>query len=171
MHLHYLAYGSNLHPARLGARVPSAQLVGVAELPGRTLVFHKRSIDGSAKCTVAPGRASQRVHGAVFRLEAAEKALLDRAEGLGLGYDEEWERLSVGSRSTRVFYYVASPEYLDPDLRPYHWYRNLVLAGARHHRFPAEYIAAIEAIESADDPDSDRCVQNEALLRECKAWS
>jgi len=164
MHLHYLAYGSNLHPARLGVRVPSAQLVGMAELPGRAMVFHKRSIDGSAKCTLAPGVESQRVFGAVFRIESGERALLDRAEGLGRGYDEMWERLPVGGRSQEVFYYVASPDWVDPGLRPYHWYKRLVLAGARYQGFPADYIAAIAAVESVDDPDPDRRGLNEALL-------
>lgn len=167
MHLDYFAYGSNLHPARLGARVPSAKLLGVAEWPGRALVFHKRSVDGSAKCTVVAGLKSRRVFGAVFRFEAAEKVLLDRAEGLGSGYEEEWERLPVGGRSQSVFCYVASPGWVDPGLRPYHWYKRLVLAGARYHGFPADYIAAIEAVESIDDPDRDRRVRNERRVQEC----
>jgi hypothetical protein len=42
-----------------------------------------------------------------------------------------------------------------------------VLAGARHHGFPEPYIAAIEGIESVDDPDADRRAANEALIDAC----
>ena len=169
MHLHYLAYGSNLHPVRLGARVPSARLIGVAELPGRTLRFRKRSVDASAKCTVAPGRTSERVVGAVFRIDVAEKPLLDQAEGLGNGYDLVRECLPVSGRSREVFYYVAAPDHIDADLQPYYWYKQLVLAGARYHAFPADYIAAIEAVRSVGDPDHARRTANEALLHECRS--
>ena len=50
--IHYLAYGSNLHPLRLTLRVPSARVIGVVEMPGYMLEFHKRSIDGSGKCLI-----------------------------------------------------------------------------------------------------------------------
>lgn len=167
MNLHYFAYGSNLHPLRLGARVPSAELLGVAVLPGRELRFCKRSVDGSAKCTVGPGRESQRVLGAVFRIAQHEKALLDKAEGLGSGYAEAWERLVVDGGSLNVFYYVAEAAHVDPDLRPYHWYKQLVLAGARYHEFAPGYVGAIESVESVEDPDAERRAANEARVRDC----
>lgn len=169
MRLFYFAYGSNLHPARLAARVPSARLDGIAELPGRRLRFCKRSVDGSAKCTVGPGQASDRVLGAVYRLDAGEKPLLDRAEGLGKGYDLAWQRLAVGGLSREVFSYVAAPDHVDQDLKPYHWYKQLVLAGAGYHAFPPDYIAAIEAVRSVDDPDPERRAANASLLRQCSS--
>jgi gamma-glutamylcyclotransferase len=169
MQIHYFAYGSNLHPVRLGARVPSAELLGVAELPGHELRFCKRSVDASAKCTVSPGRESQQVFGAVFRIGEREKVLLDRAEGLGSGYSEASERLAVAGRPLDVFYYVAEVAYVDPDLQPYHWYKQLVLAGARYHGFPDRYVAWIESVESMDDPDAARRAANEALVRDCLA--
>ena len=46
----YFAYGSNLHPTRLGDRAPSVELVGTAVLEGHALRFHKRGADGSGKC-------------------------------------------------------------------------------------------------------------------------
>ena len=47
----YAAYGSNLHPARLSRRAPSAEFVGTALLPGWELRLHKRGQDGSASET------------------------------------------------------------------------------------------------------------------------
>ena len=42
---------------------------------------------------------------------------------------------------------------IDPDLKPFAWYLAHVLAGAREHRLPADYIAAIECLAVVDDPD------------------
>lgn len=39
-------------------------------------------------------------------------------------------------------------------------YKNLVLAGARYHKFPNEYVAAIEATPSKPDPDAKRTQEN-----------
>jgi len=61
--------------------------------------------------------------------------------------------------------YVAQSTHIDSSLVPYHWYKNLVLAGARYHGFPAEYIAAIEATPSKVDTDAKRTQDNEDLLR------
>ena len=168
MHLYYFAYGSNLHPARLQARAPSAEFVEVAVLPDRALRFCKRSVDGSAKCTLVPALGS-RTLGAVYRLAAEDKELLDRAEGLDQGYEEAWQGLPLSDGVVRTFHYVAVPDYLDETLQPYHWYKHLVLAGARYHGLPDAYIAAIEAIASIDDPDADRRGQNEVVLQGCRS--
>jgi len=79
--LHYFAYGSNLHPLRLGERVPSARLVGTAALPSHRMAWHKRGMDDSGKCFIVPtGMEADRFHGAVYRLDADHKGLLDEFE-------------------------------------------------------------------------------------------
>ena len=168
MELYYFAYGSNLHPARLQVRVPSAEFVEVAVLPDRALRFCKRSVDGSAKCTLAPALGS-RTLGAVYRLAAQEKELLDRVEGLDQGYDEGWQGLPLNDGVVRAFFYVAAPDYLDATLQPYHWYKHLVLAGARYHGFPDAYIAAIDAVASIEDPDAGRRSRNERIVHACES--
>jgi gamma-glutamylcyclotransferase (GGCT)/AIG2-like uncharacterized protein YtfP len=167
MPAHYLAYGSNLHPHRLRERVPSARLVGTALLPGYRLRFCKRSVDGSAKCTVEAFESGHGVHGALYRIDAHERAALDRAEGLGCGYEEGREQVGSGGDRIEVFFYVATRDHVDGTLRPYHWYKQLVLAGARYHGFPADYIAALAGQPSADDPDAERRAANEKLVRRC----
>lgn len=166
MDIYYFAYGSNLHPARLQARVPSAEFVEVAVLPDQALRFCKRSVDGSAKCTLAPALGS-RTLGAVYRLAAEEKELLDRVEGIDQGYDLGWQGLPLSDSVVRTFYYFAMPGYLDETLQPYHWYKNLVLAGARYHGFPDAYVAGINAVASIEDPNADRRSRNERIVRAC----
>ncbi len=166
MTLYYFAYGSNLHPERLRNRVPSAEFVEVAVYPDRALQFSKRSRDGSAKATVVPALGS-RVFGATYRIDESEKPLLDRAEGLGQGYAEGWQSLPLSTGVVRSFHYIAASDYIDSTLRPYHWYKELVLAGARYHGLPDAYVAAIEAVESIADPDVVRRRRSERLLRAC----
>ena len=165
--VHYLAYGSNLHPLRLAARVPSARVVGVVELPGYLLAFHKRSIDCSGKCLIYTEQGEHhKTYGVLYDFDAREKANLDAFEGSGKGYCEQLVQIPLNGETYTPYIYVAQSTHIDPRLVPYHWYKNLVLAGARYHRFPAEYIAAIEATPSKVDTDAKRTQDNEDLLRQ-----
>lgn len=163
--IHYLAYGSNLHPMRLKARVPSARIVGVVEMTGYKLAFHKRSIDGSGKCLIYTEQGDQhKMYGVLYEFDPLEKAALDVLEGNGKGYIEQIIQFPLNGETYTPYIYGAQSTHIDPNLTPYHWYKNLVLAGASYHNFPAEYIAAIEAIPSKADPDLARTQNNEQLL-------
>lgn len=158
----YLAYGSNLLPRRIRARVPSARPVGKVRLDGWSMRFHKRGQDGSAKCNLLEtGLAGDTAYGAVFAIAPHERIRLDRAEGLGQGYDFAWLKLADFGR---VFFYAAAPTHISEGLRPFGWYRDLVAAGAHHHGFPAAYVERIRSIEAALDPDPERHRRNLALL-------
>ncbi len=163
--IYYFAYGSNLHPVRLVERVPSAELIGAVTCPAHRLAFHKRSHDGSSKCTMYhTGSESDWVHGAIYQLSAVHKKDLDRFEGRGNGYIDTCISLTLHGKEISCFTYLAQQSHITEDLKPYHWYKDLVIAGAQFLSFPAPYIAAIEAIESMDDPDPDRSKQNAQLI-------
>ena len=118
--IHYFAYGSNLHPARLKERVPSAELVGVVELACHCLAFHKRSNDESAKCNIAyTGVGSDSVHGAIYTLHPEHKTILDSFEGSGYT-DERINLLHEGNEYT-CFTYFARESHIVDNLKPYHW--------------------------------------------------
>ena len=161
----YFAYGSNMHPLRMQLRVPSCRFVGLAQLQGYRLAFHKRSRDGSGKCNVhVSDNADDRVQGVVYEMDADEKVLLDRAEGLGQGYDATTLTVRSGKIEHRVFLYVADGSYIDDSLRPYTWYKALVVAGAHHHRLPPSYVKHIESVATVEDLDTDRAGQSFAIL-------
>ena len=161
----YLAYGSNLHPHRLSRRIPSARLIGITRLQGLRLQFNKRSFDGSAKCTFLETGASRDIlHGVVYEIDADEKRTLDDIEGLGRGYDEKKLRVQLEDCLIEPFTYIAANTHITPDLQPYHWYKELVLLGARYHQLPREYTATIEAVVSVPDPDSSRMQDRQILL-------
>lgn len=155
--LKYFAYGSNMHPYRLWQRVPSSAPIETVELIGHVLRFHKRSPDGSGKCNIfRTGLESDRVIGMLYRIDPGERESLDRAEGLGSGYFHAELSVSGRTGSHLAFAYVADPRFIDDALKPYSWYKALVLSGARTHGLPLEYVSAIERHEAIDDPDDAR---------------
>lgn len=151
----YFAYGSNLSVPRLRARTPSAEPIGAATLPGFRLVFDKWSRDGSAKADCErTGAPSSVVHGGLFRIDAADRPALDRAEGLGHGYDACEVALETERGTVTAWTYVATDKR--PGLLPYSWYLQHVLVGAKTFRLPQRYIASIASLPSVDDPDAAR---------------
>ena len=157
MRSHYLAYGSNLHPIRLMQRTPGVRLIGRVQLPGMRLAFNKRSVDGSAKCNLIASESSAAVaYGAVFEIPANEVAMLDQAEGLGVGYDKQTMQVSVEGTLLDAFFYLANDSHVVTNLQPYDWYLALVLAGAQHLDFPEAYVMQIADVASQSDPSDAR---------------
>jgi gamma-glutamylcyclotransferase (GGCT)/AIG2-like uncharacterized protein YtfP len=163
----YFAYGSNMLAERLHARCRSARFRGTARAEGFALSFAKRSRDGSGKATLAASNAPAAcVHGVVFDIQESDIDELDRLEGLGRGYNrdnafnvvEEPHRLLLS-----VATYIADPESVDPTLKPYDWYLRLVIEGARQHRLPPQYIEALGATPTTEDPKPNRKSRVEAL--------
>ncbi|MEM9567182.1 MAG: gamma-glutamylcyclotransferase family protein [Cyanobacteria bacterium P01_E01_bin.34] len=161
----YFAYGSNLHPARLRDRTPSAQLITTGFTCSRQLVFHKVGRDGSAKCDALLAEdPDSTVFGAVFQLDERDISTLDRYEALGVGYQREILSVSTATGTLQAFAYIAQAQYVDPSLTPFHWYKQLVIAGAKLHQFPKSYIASIAAVRSTPDPQLQRATKNLGVL-------
>lgn len=170
MPLHYLAYGSNLHPLRLLERVPSSRLLGKLALSGYRLAFHKLGQDGSGKCNlVASGNDADTIHAALFELDAGEKALLDGFEGEGYAV-EEWQ-IDWNGKGIRPFVYIAEPAWIDDSLLPYQWYRDIVGLGASYLQLPPAYVETILGQASIPDPDEERHLKHQGLMQRMRNWS
>jgi hypothetical protein len=156
----YLAYGSNLHPQRLAARIGVPLAAHTVRLEGWALRFHKRSQDGSGKCDIVPAPGMW-LFGVVYTLTRQAKTRLDDIEGAGFGYAVT--ELNV-SGSGRVSTYRAQAHAIDGQLRPYDWYLHLVIAGARHHGFPEDYLAQLRSVATREDPDPLRRARMAGLL-------
>lgn len=144
---------------RLQARVPTARRLGVAVLPQHALRFHKAGRDGSAKCDAFhTADMADAIHGVLFDIDSAGKAVLDQVEGLGAGYDEKLVTLACG---TAAFTYVAT--HIDETLLPFHWYKQHVLVGALEARLPADYVSLIERHPATDDPETVRHAREIAI--------
>jgi hypothetical protein len=165
--LNYFAYGSNLHPARLEARIGRCQFQGIALLEQADLRFHKVGVDASGKCDITIDDTSAGgVWGAVYQITTEQKTELDRFESLGQGYEiREVDVLTYEQGLMRVFTYQAMTAFVDPALQPFDWYHELVLRGARFHGFPAEYLARLQLIERLTDSDAERITLAQEVLR------
>jgi len=154
--LTYFAYGSNMSSRRLRQRVPSARPAGTAALAGHRLAWHKKGRDGSGKCDIHLTDGDDLVYGVVYRIDPADKPRLDRAEGLGWGYQQKDipVRLLRASETLIAFTYYAIR--VDPAYIPYDWYRDHVLIGAREHGLPEPYIRQLENVPAFEDPDRRR---------------
>ena len=158
--MNYLAYGSNLYPPRLQARIPILHTLGIVELQNQRLTFGKRGGDGTGKCTLVTD-TDICAFGVIYEIAASNKSILDRIEGLGKGYEHVWAQVgNIGN----CFYYRAPSNQIDPHLQPYDWYKAFVLAGMRHHGFPEDYINNVHKIAALQDPDSQRRLENLGLL-------
>lgn len=163
---------------RLQARVPSARFLVAGYLTRHVLRWHKLSKDGSGKCDAhKTGVASDVIWGGVFEIRADEKHFLDKAEGLGTGYSEKLADIccppdvhdlptppASPGQHIKATLYAAIPT--DPTVKPYNWYRNFVVSGARQCRLPAPYLAMLEMVNAIEDPDRARDQMNRAILQD-----
>ena len=156
----YFAYGSNLCLGRLRRRVPSARLIAVGEVEGLRLRWHKRGRDGSGKCSVDEGVAGSSVWGALFHIAPGHRELLHRVEGLGRGYREETVLVETRAERVEAWTYRAEESWVDEALRPFRWYRDLVVGGARALDLPGAYVEGLSAVVSVADPDGSRAARN-----------
>lgn len=160
----YAAYGSNLHPLRLSLRLPESRFQGTAAVADRRLCFHKRSRDQSGKCNIVAGDGS--IHVAVYELSGQERTELDQIEGRGSGYSVE--TLEVPGFG-ECFTYVATASFIDDELRPYFWYKELVLVGCKALELPIDYIDKIRGIVAIGDPDLTRHTNNMKIVEQARA--
>ncbi len=169
--MHYFAYGSNMSSRRFQARVPSGKQNGVAVLHGHVLAFHKRSLDGSAKCGVfETGNPYDRVYGVLYVFDAAQLRQLDLAEGNGCSYHRRTVEVDVGSGALRSAecYFAAD---VSAGLAPYSWYLEHVLVGARSAGLPAWYVAQVRSIDCTLDPDERRHARELSIYADAAADS
>jgi hypothetical protein len=106
------------------------------------------------------------VVGVIFDLDECELPMLDKSEGAGKGYDrkDHFPVLIAGSHvPLDAVTYIASPSCIDCKLKPFDWYLNLVVEGARQHELSPEYVSALEATPSTTDPDTTRKSRMEAM--------
>lgn len=114
-----------------------------------------------------------KLYGIVFDLDESERPQLDRAEGLGKGYNREdafLVQMEGSGETVRAFTYIADPAHQDDTLKPYEWYLQLVLVGARQNGLPADYVNSVEGTQAVPDPQPHRRERLNALavLRRCE---
>ncbi len=100
----------------------------------------------------------------MYKLQPAHKSELDKFEGKGNGYIDNQIMLKHNQIEYTCFTYLAQQSHIAESLKPYHWYKKLVILGAQYLEFPGAYISSIESVESMEDPDTKRRKEKEALI-------
>jgi gamma-glutamylcyclotransferase len=161
----YFAYGSNMLTCRIKSseRAPSAKCIGIGYVQEHRLTFDKVSSDGSGKCDLElTNNPKDKVHGVLFEIENKDKDNLDRAEGVGNGYEKKSVEVVTASGQFLATTYVAIKK--DNTVQPYHWYKAIVVTGAVEHGLPNGYIEWLRTFYSKNDSDKVRRSKNESIL-------
>ena len=144
---------------RLKKRVHSAIPIGKGRLSKHHLAWHKISTDGSGKCDIVEDpEQNSYVWGVLYDINPAEKIDLDKAEGLGQGYDEK--SVTVQCEATNVLATTYYATNINSALSPYHWYKHYVVSGAKENELPDDYIHQLVSTPSIEDPDYKRRERN-----------
>ena len=150
--LWYFAYGSNLDPGTfLGRRGMRPLDTRVALLADFELRFDLPVGPGERGVANVLARAGEQVWGALYLLSAGEADRLDRTEGV---HRDAYRRLivapgTVAGEAIEAFTYTSGRgrEGRKPSRR----YLGLLLAGARHHGLPDEWVARLRGWPLAVD--------------------
>lgn len=149
---------------RIKRRCQSARFVCVAKVGGHEIVFNKKSFDGSGKANIIKVDDGVEIYGALFEIELNEQQALDNAEGRDYRRNDDFvvTRMDTGEQmSTSI--YIAKADKTENNLRPYDWYKDVILAGAWQHQFPEQYVEQLNAIQSVVDVKANRDSRVEAI--------
>lgn len=149
----YFAYGSNMNPARLAARIGATRRVMAGVLHDYSLRFDKASkIAGISHANVA-AIVGERVEGALFELECPEQIqMMDPFEGYPADYERH--RLPVTTREGDIeaWVYIAAPGTTATALRPAREYLEHLLAGEPYlSRAYHARLARVETVSGLED--------------------
>jgi gamma-glutamylcyclotransferase len=142
----YFAYGSNLDPSRKKQRTGKIREAIRCRLLGWRFAFNKRCDDGSVYANIVPD-ANKEVWGVIYRCTPQALAQMDVFEGVRTGHYSRCAIKVVIDEGNEVeaVAYVAKPAFVQCDGVPTQDYLACILAGARYHNLPEEYVSWIES--------------------------
>ena len=142
----YFAYGSNMDPQVMEARVPSAVSIGQGTLKGYRLVFTRPGIIYSgAVANIKRDAAADRVHGVLYRCNAEElEARLDFYEGVDDGEYKREVVLVTNAENSPVTATVYQALGKDFDGNPSRLYLERLVAGAEKHHLDPNFIQRLK---------------------------
>jgi cation transport regulator ChaC len=150
--LWYFAYGSNLDSGTfLGRRRMEPLETRVGRLEGFELRFDLPVGPGERGVANVAALAGADVWGVVYLLSHADAERLDRTEGVQHG---AYARLAVAVRDLAgetVNAFTYHSQRGREGRKPSRRYLGLLLAGARHHGLPDDYVARLRALPLAVD--------------------
>jgi predicted transcriptional regulator/cation transport regulator ChaC len=150
--LWYFGYGSNTERGTfLGRRRMRPLEVRIGRLDGFELRFDLAVGHGERGVANVAAHADDHVWGVLWRIPVGQAGFLDRTEGLHRGF---YRRLPVevttpSGETLAAFTYHSLRGR--PGRKPSRRYLGLLLAGARQHGLPAEWVERLRSFEPAVD--------------------
>jgi hypothetical protein len=138
----YFAYGSNMDPAQMTARCPSALLVCVVVLTGYRLVFNRSGSYRPGGVANLEPDPDERVYGVLWKLTTADLQSLDQTEDPRAYRREQLKVHSMDGKPYSCHAYLAIPD--QPDVPDCAYLDTLIQAGSRAG-LPPEYLARLHA--------------------------
>ena len=135
--MRYFAYGSNMDLVQMAERCPGARVLDGGCLAGVRFIITSRGYG-----SVVPDAGSV-VFGILWDITAHDELSLDVYEGVpkGLYRRSQVTVTTTGGKNTDALAYVAA--HTDHGA-PNEGYLEGIIAVARHHAFPADYVAQLE---------------------------
>lgn len=147
--LSYFAYGSNLWPEQMHARLgelfqenelPIGFRSRVATLPHHRVNFSMLGSDGSYYANVVPAQGE--VLGVIYQLNPKALEILDLFEA---GYQRQLMRVYDATNTEfEAVVYVAKTESFTESGKPDLEYLLRILRGGKYHGLPVDYLRSIE---------------------------
>ena len=147
----YFAYGSNLWPEQMRARLGDLFTENehlttfqprVAILPNHRLNFSMLGSNGSYYANVVP--APGEVLGVIYELNSRALEILDRFEA---GYQRQpMQVFDATHKAYEAVVYVANAKTYTESGKPDFEYLQRILRGGRHHGLPEDYLRQIEIV-------------------------
>ncbi len=154
---------------RIRNRVSTVEKIQAFELQGFELVFNKAGKDGSARANLKPSVGNTTVYGIIQRFDLRQKPLLDRAEGLGNGYELMSFETIIEGKQVEVHYYIARESKYLMQGKPFDWYWDYVYYGALENRLPDFHVEKIRKVSFATDKNEDRRKWHDTVLMDYRS--
>jgi hypothetical protein len=141
---------------RFTRRVKSAKLIGKYRLLEHQLKFHKIGKDNSGKCDAYfTGNKTNIIFGILFDFDIQEKPKLDKFEHLGIGYQQKQIKV-ISQHGDKIDAYTYYAITINPKIKPFSWYKQHIIYGAKEANLPADYLSYIINYPDIRDSNRDR---------------
>ena len=138
----YFAYDATIDPNRMADIAPGAEFQFIAHLPEWRMTFPIPNGDGSLP-SVHP-ESGNTVWGAVFRVPAAEVAALNTAQESEGRVPTAVQATDREGRRHDVLVHIANGDTNESPTAPEVGYLRRMVAGGRHWKLPAGWVASLE---------------------------
>ncbi len=155
----FFAYGTNVLLAKMMSLVTFAQAIGLAELSGYQLIFNKKSHkdDSGLANLTATQKATDKVYGNLYEVSDSYLSTLELAEGIQHGYHtQKVTVLCQGENISATIFLCDDPAFLQNNLKPFDWYKAMIVRGLERLEAPADYTQKVKKMEDILDVDVQR---------------